>query len=354
MVASSGAGEAEPKAKTSLGSFRAHYYDGISSKTHDVEVQVEGNQALLIVGEGLARRVNQDEIRISPRLGNTARSIVFIDGAKCETLDNAAVDALAESWGRGRRLSFLHRIESNRRPAVFAVFILAAVIAGGFRWGVPMLATRVAYWVPKAAVYDLGQGTLEMLDATLFKPSKLSDEVQDRLRVAFGRMAIKYPDLPLSLTFRSAHMPNAFALPNGVVVVTDELVELAEKDDEVMAVLAHEIGHVHHRHAIRMALESSTMALLIGAYLGDATQISSAIAVVPTIYAQSTFSQAHETEADEFALAFLKQAGISPRNFVTILEKLTREIGGKANEKGMLRYLASHPPTEERLRQFRE
>lgn len=46
---------------------------------------------------------------------------------------------------------------------------------------------------------------------------------------------------------------NAFALPDGTLVVTDELVELAgDNDDEVLAVLAHELGHIHERHGLRL------------------------------------------------------------------------------------------------------
>ena len=58
---------------------------------------------------------------------------------------------------------------------------------------------------------------------------------------------------------------------DGTVLVTDELVELAKNDDEIISVLAHEIGHLQRRHALRMALESSAIAVLASAYLGDVT-----------------------------------------------------------------------------------
>ena len=61
---------------------------------------------------------------------------------------------------------------------------------------------------------------------------------------------------------------NAFALPDGTIVVTDALVHLAENDEELLAVLAHEIGHVVHHHALRSVMQNSAVALLLAFALG--------------------------------------------------------------------------------------
>ncbi len=57
----------------------------------------------------------------------------------------------------------------------------------------------------------------------------------------------------MTVEFRASPIigANAFALPGGIVIVTDQLMQLAEHDDEILAVLAHEIGHVKHRHVLR-------------------------------------------------------------------------------------------------------
>jgi Zn-dependent protease with chaperone function len=163
-------------------------------------------------------------------------------------------------------------------------------------------------------------------------------------------MAEKYPALPLHLVFRGGVGPNAFALPDGTVVATDELVELAHDDEEVLAVLAHEIGHVHHRHSLRMALQSSTVLLLISAYLGDVTQLTTISTALPGVYANASYSRELETEADTFALAYLDQNGIPHRRFADILRALQGQSGTDP-DRGM-QYLASHPPTSERIARF--
>jgi Zn-dependent protease with chaperone function len=139
-------------------------------------------------------------------------------------------------------------------------------------------------------------------------------------------------------------------LPDGTVIATDELVGLAKDDQEVLAVLAHEIGHVHHRHSLRMALESSTVVLLVSTYLGDVTQLTTLSASLPGVYAQARYSREHETEADTFALRHLDRSGISHRRFADILRAL-QTAAGPDPDRG-LQYLASHPPTSERIRRF--
>ena len=77
--------------------------------------------------------------------------------------------------------------------------------------------------------------------------------------------------------------PNAFALPAGTIVITDELVQLARHDDELRAVFAHEIGHITGRHAMRMLLQNSATALLAVGLLGDVSAVSSMTAAVPAV-----------------------------------------------------------------------
>jgi Zn-dependent protease with chaperone function len=163
-------------------------------------------------------------------------------------------------------------------------------------------------------------------------------------------MSDAYRELPLTLEFRRGLGPNAFALPDGTVVVTDELVELAENDNEILSVLAHEIGHVHHRHSLRMALESSTVVLLVSTYFGDVTQLTTLSAALPGVYAQAHYSREHESEADAFALEYLLKARIPKKHFADILRSLQKLAG--PDPKHGLQYLSSHPPTAERIGRF--
>jgi Zn-dependent protease with chaperone function len=333
-----------------VSSVRATYYDGETAAARAVEVRLDEHGVLHV--EGLAAPLAHPlaSVVISPRLGSTVRSLRFPDGAKCESDDHAALAELEQRAGRGGSGRLLHRVESSWRYVLGATLLLVLLGAVGTKWGIPLLARRVADALPPALAYDLGRGTLEVLDRSLLKPSSLPEGDGDRLRDTFGHMAAHYPKLPLHLEFRRGIGPNAFALPNGTVIATDELVKVAKNDEEIMAVLAHEIGHVHHRHSLRMALESSTVVLLISTYLGDVTQLTTLSASLPSVYAQAHYSREHESEADTFALHYLDESGIPHRRFADILRTLQAESG--ADPEHGLQYIASHPPTSERIRRF--
>ena len=330
--------------------FRAVYYDGVTSESTSVEVTLDESGTLHVSGLAGPVAHSLSSVRISSRLGDTTRSLSFPDGAQCETNDHAALEVLERASGRGAFLRLVHTFESRWRYAVGAAVLLVGIGFAGTKWGIPILARRIADAVPPRMAYDLGRGTLEIFDRTMLKPSGLAADRRARLTSEFAGMAKYYPALPLTLKFRRGIGPNAFALPDGTVVVTDELVELSQNDEEVLAVLAHEIGHVHYRHSLRMALESSTVVLLLSSYLGDVTQLTTLSASLPGVYAQAHYSREHETEADTFALLYLDQSGIPHRRFADILRAMQKSVGSDPDSS--MQYLASHPPTAERIQRF--
>jgi Zn-dependent protease with chaperone function len=331
--------------------FSAIYFDGESTRAHAVEIRLDAAGVLHV--SGLSAPVSHPVafVRVSPRLGSTVRSIAFPDGARAESDDQAALDAITPKSHEGRLLSWVHRLESQWRWAVGAALLVPLLIAGGVRWGIPLMAKHLAEALPDALAYDLGKSTLGILDGAVLHPSSLNEQRKEALRQAFAGMAREYPRLPLSLQFRRGMGANAFALPDGTVVVTDDLCRLAKDDQQVMAVLAHEIGHIHHRHSLRIALESSSVAILVSTYFGDVAQVTTLSASLPAAYAQAHYSREHETEADLFALDYLERSGIELHHFADILSALQAEYGRE--EEGPATYLHSHPPTSERIQRFK-
>jgi Zn-dependent protease with chaperone function len=324
----------------------------MSSEATDVMVCVDADNQLTLEGLSETCVCALSTVKISPRLGNTMRKLTLPDGATCESLDHAALDALMSQNGRGKGAKLVHRLESNWRTAILATVVLIGTLALGVRVGIPIMSQHVAAAIPASMAYDLGEGSLQLLDATMLKPSRLQAERQRELRNGFLVIAQAYPALPLSLQFRQASMPNAFALPDGTVIVTDDLVALIRDDQELYSVLVHEIGHVHHRHALRMALESSTIALFLSAYFGDVTHLSALSSSLPAVIAQSHYSREHEVEADTFALEYLDRAHIPRKHYANVLRALQKMVG--SDPKGGMQFLASHPPTAERIRRFEQ
>lgn len=128
------------------------------------------------------------------------------------------------------------------------------------------------------------------------------------------------------LVFRSSRPlgPNALAVPSGIVVMTDSLVNLSQDDNELIAVLAHEMGHLKQRHQLRRLLQSSATGLLLVAVTGGLSSVASLGAWLPTLLVDSKYSRSLDSDADDFSLAFLTSHNIPRTALANILQRTVR------------------------------
>lgn len=200
----------------------------------------------------------------------------------------------------------------------------------------------------------MGKHTLAALDRTVFSPSVLSGDEMQKHRDAFAAFLEGEDAQPYSIEFRHAGTPNALALPGGIIVVTDEMTQTTANDAEFLAVVAHEMGHVHGRHAMRLVLQSSGLAVLMTALAGDAVGTTILAAAVPAILLRTRYSRQFESEADDYAFALLKRHGQSPQAFADVLRRLSLDEHEPADPHSLRQYLSTHPATEERIRRAEE
>lgn len=325
------------------------YYDGKTSAGHAVELQLAqpAGEMLRITGSGIDRNVAVSDIRVSPRIGNSRRTLYLPDGAVVETADNDAIDGAFANAPNARRHRILHVLESRLRYVVLAVLATAIAMWLVIEFGIPAMAREVAANLPASVEISIGKGALDGLDRLVFKPSKLPDARKEELRQVFSKVAGDASGYNLAFRGGGRMGANALALPAGTIVLTDELVALARRDEEIAAVLSHEVGHLRNRHALRHVLEQSVTGLLIIAVTGDVNTI---LAAAPLAVVNARYSQAFEREADDFALHYLASQGIDPVVFSDILLRLEAQHP----HGGMPSFLASHPATEERAKRARE
>jgi len=139
---------------------------------------------------------------------------------------------------------------------------------------------------------------------------------------------------------------NAFTLPDGTIVLLDELVSSLDDDRKVLAVVAHELGHAHGYHGLQLLLRSSAVGAFLTLYIGDISQL---LAAAPAAVVQAHYSQDLEREADDYGAALLVRNGLSPDLMADVLQVLVKAHAGAADGG----YLASHPSTAERIRHLR-
>ena len=326
------------------------YFDGRNSAPAQVTLEFGVDGLVRIHGLPEPVAAPFSDVTISDRVGNITRRIEFPGGAVFETNENDAVDAALEAAGRGRAAGVVHWLESRWQVALGSLAGVVVITFAFLTWGVPAIANWAADILPPAMDRAIGSGTLDVLDRTAFEPSLIPEKRQRELRERFAEMTASLDDgheYQLELREGRAVGPNAFALPSGIIIMTDELVELAKTDDELVAVLAHEIGHVRGRHALRQLLQAAGVSAIAMALLGDVSSISGVLSAAPSLL-HAKNSREFETEADTFAREWLKEHGIAESNFDSILCRITGEDEDK-EAKGF-DFFASHPATGQRAR----
>jgi Zn-dependent protease with chaperone function len=289
------------------------------------------------------------EVAISPRLGRMERIVTLPRLGQLQLDDSPLLD----QWlpDRDRVEGWAHRLERRRGAALGAAAATVVGVVLFFQLGLPWMAAKVAPMMPPAMERAIGEQAMSLLDGMQLEPSRLAPERRRELDLQFRALVAGLPrEFDYQLAFRHAPRlgPNAFALPDGRLVVTDQLVALAASDDELMAVLAHEAGHHEHRHGMRQALESSAVVVVAGFLFGDLSGTASLSVSIPVLLLESGFSRGHEREADAFAFDLLRRRGRSPADFGRIMRRLADHHGDA--DAGPIGYLSTHPPSAERIR----
>lgn len=332
----------------------ALWYDGRGSRGRSAQLSQPLAGVLRVESEGLVLEFSTAEVALSPRLGKLARTLRLPGEGQLQLEDSPLLDQWLPTPSRVEAAA--HWLERRRSAALSAAAITVLGVVGFFQFGLPWMANRLAPVIPPAMERTIGTQALALLDRTHLQDSQLPPERRRRLQAAFAELVQGLPreaDFKLGFRHAPALGPNAFALPNGQIIVTDQLLALVESDDEVVAVLAHEAGHHEHRHGMRQALQSSAVVVVAGFLFGDLSGTGSLAVSIPVLLLESGFSRRHEAEADAFAFALLQRKGRSPEDFATVMARLEASQGGDS-AASPLTYLSTHPAGDERIEAARK
>lgn len=323
----------------------AGFYDGQTAGAEPVSLALVG-RSLKFELAGVTRWIELDATTVVEPVGRGPWIVELADGASLKITDADFGKKLADESGS---LGLIRMLEGAWHWALISIVVAIVSTWAALTFGVPVLAKSVAFALPDNVSAVLSDEGLGAMDEVFFDESELSDETIARVTEMFRDIKVTNPDfLPYRLEFRASRIgPNAFAVPGGIIVMTDELVELAESDAEIIAVLAHEVGHLYGRHSLRILLQNSISAMLIAGLTGDISNITALSAAIPTVLMQAKYSRDFEREADDFAFEYLESRGVSTNALSELLLRLEQsesEEGGDIPD-----WLSSHPPSHERV-----
>jgi Zn-dependent protease with chaperone function len=336
----------------------AHFFDGHNARLQPVDLDVRAGH-LHAGAPGFERSWPLAAVALAEPFDSAALMLRMGD-ATCEVPAGPGRQALLDALGYRR--SLVERWQALWPAALLALVLLLAQLGAGFVWGVPAAAERIAARLPASVDVKLGKAALAGLEAqAMIAPTALPAELVADVEALLPRMLPAHPRVPVRLIVRASDRlgANALALPDGTIIVTDDMVRLVlDEDDqldddgraELMGVLGHEIGHIERRHATRAMTGSSLTAALSATLFGD---FSAVAAGVPAVLTQMQYSRAMELEADAWAVDALDRNGLGPDVLADALRALerTHEAGDKMPRwlRQTMTYLSTHPDTAERI-----
>lgn len=331
---------------------RARFSDGQSATARAVTVKVVGDVLVIEAPTGnvswplaTLRRLettNADEVALSTDV---------VDGARLTIARNEADSLLSAAP---------HVTRARSRMATFWLtvpLVLAAVaLAGLVFFGLPILSGPLARAVPPAAEMQIGAqaDAFVHLFANDCSVDSASQDVLDDLASRLN--AVAETPFNLRITLVDATFPNAFALPGGSIIVTDELIDIMKTPEELAGVLAHETAHVARRHAMAAMLREIGYGLVLDLVLGGGSGAGQQIAMAGSSLESLRHSRSAEAEADELALVYLEAAGIDGTGLAQFFEGLNKFLAKEESGDFALSYpelLSTHPDTIERAQTAR-
>ncbi len=328
--------------------FEATLFDGRSSRANPAVVDADAN-FLRIVSGSTEQCFALNECRIEPPLGTTSRIFYLPDGARLETVDIKAVARLEKLAGHNPAMRLINWLETNWTFVLTCFAGLLLCIGLLTAYGIPLAAEKIAFSLSADLLDDISRHSLKILDTKILQPSEIEQSRIQELNKIFKDVTSELGsgfDYRLEIRKGGGLGANAFALPSGTILMTDELVALAENDFQVMAVMAHEIGHVENRHGLRSIIQNTGVFMVIAILAGDVVSVTSTAAALPTLLIESGYSRRFEREADRVSGLYLisKNLGTAPmRDILQLLENESPDSPGTS-------LISTHPETEERIR----
>lgn len=315
------------------------FFDGKSSQAFGAVLSHQP-PFLQVDWQNQTRQYRTTQMQYLPPMQGVAAALLFDDGAKVEFLDTPP------DWlpTKERKIfANIAKFEQSWRWALASVLASIVVVGGIFRFGLPMAADYVADKIPNEILQEASNEAEEkVLQQT--KPSTLSKDRQAEILALYQRLNATPT---AKIVFRSGEEEwdeNALALPNNTIILTDGLIEIAKHDYEILAVLAHEQGHIFHKHSLRQVVRTLGISTLLTVLVGD---VSSLIVTVPVVLTSLQYSQEFEMQADQYAIDSLRKIGVSPMYLSDILHHLHRH---QEPENGFWAIFSTHPNVEKRTK----
>ncbi|MCK5924151.1 MAG: M48 family metallopeptidase [Methylococcales bacterium] len=230
--------------------------------------------------------------------------------------------------------------------------------------GVPLFTSWAANQLPTSISKQIGETTFDVFDEYYLEESLLSQARQTEIRQIFQQFVAFHPVGSFTHTpklyFRQGGEfigANAFAIPDGTVLVTDELVGFVPNDDALAGIMAHELGHLRSKHGMQSVISTTLVPVFLTLVAGDLLNAASMASTLGILLIDNGYSRDFEREADRHAESLFSWIGLSTQPVADFFQLMILEREKDQEDDGPncgIALMSTHPSDIERVQFFQD
>jgi predicted Zn-dependent protease len=322
--------------------FDAKYFDGLTSLPKAALIQIHLQQQLLYI---------QFEDASIQQINFAA--IVVQDGPNyLQIRDCSNMAAYLELEVDAKQRKYLLNILAKKnihlqfkqlgifKILLIAVFLFTALITTYFLV-LPPLAEKTVEILPTSVDDQIGDTFFSTM-----VPAESIDQKRSKALNAFAAELKLYNKRRLHFNVVQSAEVNAFAMPNGEIVIYTGLLDQLDTPAQLVALIGHEVSHVNERHSMKLLSRNLAGYMVISLILGDVSGITAVLADNAQQLHQLSYARGHEQEADELGLQILLDNHQDPQAMLQLFQKLKAQHGTEEIPE----LLSSHPLPKSRIR----
>lgn len=318
----------------------AVFFDGTSSKPTEVQVELDHAYGTILFSS--AKVIHKWEKEdFTPEKVNRKVSFRHITSDALLHVDDPVFLKEWEQWVKTTgQVSLYDKLITAGTPVhIVVVLAILGFILAINQYVLPEVAERAVVVIPEYYDNQLGSSFFEE-----FIDFQDVDTAKTELLRLFAQEINLNNSKALNFTLVESSLVNAFALPDGNIVVFSGILKQMQGYEELAALLGHEASHVNNRHSMKMTCRNLAGFLFISVIMSDVNGIMAVIADNVTQIQSLSFSRAFEREADNEGLDILVSNNINPKGMSNLFERLHSRHDYLVPE-----FLSSHPVTTERI-----
>ncbi len=237
-------------------------------------------------------------------------------------------------------------------PITYSSIVLYAVLTclclAFFYKAIPIFIEQSVAFIPTSVDTKIGDQIVLDLHEELGRC-----ENKESLDALTKMVTLIAPSYDLNVSVVDFALENALAFPGNSIVLFGGFIKNAESPEEMLFVLAHEMGHVKYRHAMKSFVRSQGLSFLLRLTTGNVSMIDTGVLDIVGSLGNLHNNRGNEAQSDQFALDLLLQKNIDLQKAPSFFERAQKQEA-IFDLPDVLDLLSTHPETEERIRHIKE